>query len=318
MIISTQQPLPINATVYAPASDQQARCAAVRNCVAHCYNRSIQYAKEHVTARDVRNIARVTFAGGLSTIGGILAGEKHAIAAMGFGAVLLGSVIGGIGNGFSTWLAWETDFEDRIKAVEQQYGLSSSMAPSDNQQRKKCISPASSRLACNLWRVTFAGALSTIGGIVAGEKHAVASMGFGAVLLGSVIGGVGNGVSTWLMWETNLEDRVAIVERRLGLTETPNQEQRTAYLKAERSRLISNILRATFAGSLSAIGGVIAGEQHALKAMGFGAVVFGSVVAGVGNAASTWLAWETNVGNRIASIERQIKGADAQAIAVIA
>lgn len=73
------------------------------------------------TNRLVRNMIRVSVAGGMSTIGGGISGDprvKTFFHISAIAAVWIGSGVGGFGNGLSTWLAWETDTEDRITILE--------------------------------------------------------------------------------------------------------------------------------------------------------------------------------------------------------
>jgi len=79
----------------------------------------INYVKEINLPRLGRNLLRVAFAGAASFAGEIISGEAHIVAAMGIGALIVGSALGGFGNAASTWLSWETDTEDRITRLEQ-------------------------------------------------------------------------------------------------------------------------------------------------------------------------------------------------------
>lgn len=63
------------------------------------------------STRIVRNLFRVTLAGGLSMLGGVLASDPA--------LVVTGSLLGGVGNGLSTWLAWETDVDSRVDRLEK-------------------------------------------------------------------------------------------------------------------------------------------------------------------------------------------------------
>jgi hypothetical protein len=73
------------------------------------------------TSRTSRNLMRVSLAGGLSCVGGVISGDPRVQVVFGttlVTVVFLGSFIGGVGNGLSTWLAWETDTEERIAKLE--------------------------------------------------------------------------------------------------------------------------------------------------------------------------------------------------------
>jgi len=74
------------------------------------------------TSRLVRNMVRVGLAGGLSTFGGVLSSDTRVSGFFHLSqrlAIWIGSGIGGVGNGVSTWLAWETDSEDRLAVCER-------------------------------------------------------------------------------------------------------------------------------------------------------------------------------------------------------
>lgn len=74
------------------------------------------------------------------------------------------------------------------------------------------------RLVRNIVRVAIAGGMSTIGGGISGDPRVKAFFkisAIAAVWLGSGVGGFGNALSTYLAWETGIEDQVAELEREL-------------------------------------------------------------------------------------------------------
>lgn len=71
------------------------------------------------TSMIVRNFIRVLVAGLLSALGGVISGDPRIVAILGIAAVYFGSAVGGFGNAFSTWFAWETSAEERIARLER-------------------------------------------------------------------------------------------------------------------------------------------------------------------------------------------------------
>ncbi len=72
------------------------------------------------TNRHVRNLLRISIAGGLSVIGGLLSSEQHIIAIIGIWAIIFGSILSGVANGFSTILAWENAVDPKILDLQRQ------------------------------------------------------------------------------------------------------------------------------------------------------------------------------------------------------
>lgn len=72
------------------------------------------------TSRTARNFIRISLAGCLSLLGAGISSDPRLQAVFGgvIAAVWIGGIISGLGNGASTYLAWETDTEDRIAALE--------------------------------------------------------------------------------------------------------------------------------------------------------------------------------------------------------
>lgn len=88
-----------------------------------CYQKYVKYVYAH-TSRTGRNFTRVFFAAAFSMLGAIIGGDPRVAAALGLtltAAVAFGGFVGGFGNGLSTWLAWETETEDRIKILEKAF-----------------------------------------------------------------------------------------------------------------------------------------------------------------------------------------------------
>lgn len=89
------------------------------------YSKCEKFIYAHTT-RSVRNVLRVVIAGGITALGGLIQGDPKVAAAFGLtiaAGVTFGAFVGGIGNGFSTWLSWETDTDDRVAALENRVRL---------------------------------------------------------------------------------------------------------------------------------------------------------------------------------------------------
>jgi hypothetical protein len=169
----------------------------------------------------------------------------------------------------------------------------------------------------NVCRVVLAGGLSAAGGWLASfaPTHA-------GIINGGILGGVGNAASTWLAWEkknqlvlekriindfrtlaqrihlidTHLSHLVAHVDKIFPLFENAVQTIKpTIQLPPAQSkhRMRDNIKNVLIAGGLSTAGGLVAGlitsDNEAIVNT---AILAGGVLGGVGNAVSTWLAYE--------------------------
>lgn len=105
------------------SSSQSTSFAQTQAKTEGCYQKYVRYVYSH-TSRTGRNLTRVFFAAAFSMLGAIIGGDPRAAAALGLtltAAVAFGGFLGGFGNGLSTWLAWETETEDRIKFLEEAF-----------------------------------------------------------------------------------------------------------------------------------------------------------------------------------------------------
>lgn len=294
-----------------------------------------------VLERLERNIMRVSLAAGLSAIGGVLAGFVPTT-----GGIFAGGAIGGIGNGVSTWLAWEKadqyflearlieDFpkvmerttaidqylDDIIARMQKLYSVGlpvdttePSIETKDDDDAALCSIGRKQR---NCVRLMTAGGLSAAGGWLGGFAPNPAG-----IIGGAVLGGIGNGVSTWLAFEqandkeiqqkalkdlpkvfkqlhassTALIDLVECIRlldpeclmfeeaelKPVNSEDTPSDE---CCLK---SRYLRNFAYVNIAGWMSAAGGWVGGYwPHP------GGIIIGGTLSSAANAISTWLAWE--------------------------
>ncbi len=173
-----------------------------------------------------RNALRVSLAGGLSVIGGVVAGFSPT-----FGGILAGGAIGGIGNGASTWLAWENPdqyfiearlVEDFPKLLERSQVINQYLDQViDKMQNIYSVTinlpevpptedPEEDTSFCtfnrhhrNCIRLCTAGSLSAAGGWLGGFVPTTAG-----IIGGAVLGGIGNGVSTLLAYEQTNEAKI--------------------------------------------------------------------------------------------------------------
>ncbi len=175
---------------------------------------------EILTYRTERNLARVTLAGGLSFAGGCVSGFVPSIA-----GITAGGIISGVGNGVSTWLAWEkkkdhllesriiTDFPKLAKKVTDLNSLidrvNVTYSDTINEPLQIPLSKPShpwfwaTKDRRNFVRVFVAGALSAAGGWLGGFAPTTEG-----IILGSFLGGIGNAVSTWLAFEQVNDDLI--------------------------------------------------------------------------------------------------------------
>jgi hypothetical protein len=171
-----------------------------------------------------RNFLRVFTAAFLSFGGAVLAGFNSTIA-----GIIVGGFISGIGNGASTWLAWEkkekhfvnvrlmNDFPRVANMVDELDDKLTYIINTYDQKEKvdehvknidipKILKEADItvqhrfywmlRLGKNYARLLFAGGLSSAGGWVGGFFLSIPG-----IIGGALLGGLGNGISTWLAYE---------------------------------------------------------------------------------------------------------------------
>lgn len=175
-------------------------------------------------SRTVQNLGRVAVAGAFSLAGGLVAGLVPKVV-----NIVAGSALAGIGNGLSTWLAWKRKkaplFEERIVTdfplLKEQVGVLETKVtqiwkaafpeepiPTETKTPFKLASPIPENLPWywrtrhrrNFWRLFIAGSLSGAGGCIAGLDPTVAK-----IILGSIVGGGANAISTWLAYEQKYE-----------------------------------------------------------------------------------------------------------------
>lgn len=183
----------------------------------------------------------------------------------------------------------------------------------------------------NIARVNTSAWLTFGGAIIGGLPSITASMGIvPAVLVGALLGALGNAASTYLAWDSG---KIAELRKRVGdlnkeidnLMSLVYDEERAEWISQEESEsnkdvtlsdwdLIKeklaalfqggrvyinkrngiNIINVVFAGGLSGVGSVIAGLPAIINALGVFAIVLGSAIAGIANGFSTYLAWKTH------------------------
>lgn len=178
-----------------------------------------------INHRNKRNFWRVSIAGGLSMAGGWLAGFLPTTA-----GIIGGAVLSGVGNGASTWLAWEqknkkiiearlmTDlpaFDAQINAFDNNltqicervvnvYKQNIATNKEDLNAVNELLTVEPKNMPCfwngrmrrNFIRLFVAGGLSAVGGWIGGFYPTVAG-----TTVGGILGGIGNGLSTWLAFE---------------------------------------------------------------------------------------------------------------------
>lgn len=283
------------------------------------------------------NLLRVFAAGGLSFAGAVVAGLVPTT-----WGIIGGAALSGIGNGASTYLAWE---KENKKLIEARYvrDLPALFASVDATEQKFArlvervqeivievdSEPASTTLgeerpehsACfryraqrNLIRILTAGGLSAVGGWLGGFVTSATGVTFGGIL-----GGIGNGLSTWLAFEKKNEEAirehalntlpqlfeiaeeaelklVSLIERIKeihpeiildfsDIEGAQNAVERDPHAFAKR--IVKNTTYVNIAGWLSAVGGLIAGF-----APNTAGILVGGITGGAANSISTWLAWE--------------------------
>jgi hypothetical protein len=291
--------------------------------------------------RTERNIMRVSLAAGLSTAGAMIAGFVPTI-----GGIFAGGALGGIGNGASTWLAWEKSEQHFIEArlisdfpkvlersrVINQYldevigkmqkiysvtatvneSMELSFDPLDEDINYLCCSL--SRNQRNFFRLCTAGGLSAAGGWLGGLLPTP-----GGIIGGAILGGLGNGVSTWLAYEQThdaeiysraLKDLPHLFQQLnnsastlLDLVESIKLQNLKCLMAEEPElslinsddiseccislRYLRNFSYVNIAGWMSAIGGWVGGYwPHPAG------IIIGGSLQSAANAISTWLAWE--------------------------
>lgn len=287
-----------------------------------------------INSRTKRNILRVSVAGGLSMAGGWLAGFLPTV-----GGILGGAFLGGVGNGASTYLAWEVKHKKLIEARwihdVPQLSLQANalvarvevlakriLTNSENLPSPSVLGTADTHSAClkrrwqrNFVRIFVAGGLSAAGGWLGGFVTSAPG-----VIVGGILGGVGNGLSTWLAFEKKndralrenalehiprlseiLQEKTQALEELIKRIQNQNPEilldahQEPVALENEEeieprcqpNRLAVNVTYVNIAGWLSAAGGVVAGYEP-----NPGGILVGGFLGGAANSLSTWLAWE--------------------------
>lgn len=295
-----------------------------------------------LNSRNKRNFARVTLASSLTTAGSWLTGFVPNI-----WGLIGGGILSGVGNGASTWLDWETktqslirarsidDFskvkskvhsiEKRVSCLMQHFQmispnevteLAKQEEESEDESRKNCLCPIRNRR--NFIRVFVAGALSGAGGALSGFNTTLVG-----ILVGGILAGIGNGVSTWVTFE-NPND--SSIKKRM-LNELPNlvqliQEneeklfqlmvkvnsvsqvssfnneiaQDRSFVENEadessfwaiRTRCRRNFIYVNTAGWISATGDWLRGFFPNIQG-----ILIGSALGAVANSMSAWLRWE--------------------------
>lgn len=286
------------------------------------------------------NLFRVFAAGGLSFAGAVLAGLVPTT-----WGIIGGAALSGIGNGASTYLAWEKDNKKLIEArylrdlpalmtsvdateqklarlIERVQAVQEVIIEAEGERASTALGeerPVHSacfryRAQRNLIRILTAGGLSAVGGWLGGFVTSATGVTFGGIL-----GGIGNGLSTWLAFEKKNEEAirehalntlpqlfaiaeeadlklVALIERIKEIhpeiimdfsdIEGPQNEiEQDPHAFAKR--IAKNTTYVNIAGWLSAVGGLIAGF-----APNTAGILVGGVTGGAANSISTWLAWE--------------------------
>lgn len=82
------------------------------------------------------------------------------------------------------------------------------------QKAKQYVCKKTTRTQRNLFYVLLTGSLSATGGFLAGEQRVAAAMGIGSLILGACLGGVANGLSTGISLETDIGERLSILEEK--------------------------------------------------------------------------------------------------------
>jgi hypothetical protein len=176
-----------------------------------------------------------------------------------------------------------------------------------------------SRFKRNMSHVSLAGGLSAAGSYVSGFFPTTAG-----IICGGVLGGIGNSTSTWLAWEKKrelliqarilhdfpiLNTKLTIIQAKLShlvefikfldaevdqpteesttIIEEPVTNEKNKLPCFWRTRNQRNFLRVFLAGALSAAGGWLGGFEPSV-----GGIIAGGALGGIGNAVSTWLAFE--------------------------
>lgn len=90
------------------------------------------------------------------------------------------------------------------------------------------------RVGRNIFRVVLAGGLSFAGGATGGDPRIVAAIGvLWAIYLGAILSGLGNALSTYLFLETDMEDRVPLLEKQVGAMGIEIQDLKTRFYQMD-------------------------------------------------------------------------------------
>ncbi len=186
--------------------------------------------KKREAKRLLYNFSRVFLAGSISAAGSLLSGLHPDVLGK-----IAGIFLSGLGNGLSTMFAWENKRSELIeirmlkdfpKLVRQTCLINEKLAqlieqiqPHYHKQigathqenltsndlfiTKELEKANSSRWMLNTARISVAGGMSCAGGLIGG----ILNTQIAGVILGSVLSGMGNGLSTWLAFE-QLNDRI--------------------------------------------------------------------------------------------------------------
>jgi hypothetical protein len=211
-------------------------------------------------SRFKRNICRVSLAGALSSAGACLGGFLPTAC-----GIIGGSILGGVGNGASTWLAWEKKSEHLIRArirrdfpalvlkvsllnerlllLAKRIGPIYAVSLKDEAQAFVIDKPVAAQEQNQPWywrtrnrrngiRLFVAGALSGAGGWLGGFVTSATG-----IVAGGVLGGIGNAVSTWLAFEQT-NDKIT---RKSALEFLPKLVQITEESETRLTNLIERI-----------------------------------------------------------------------------
>lgn len=284
-------------------------------------------------SRKGRNFTRIAIAGTLS-LGGTLLASYYTTPE----GIIAGSLIAGVGNSASTYLAWEKKWRNliearlitdlpkilfKVTALEKEMGelisciesISSKIFIDEDlldlthvEHPGEDITSKCARMGRNALRLSMAGGLSAAGSYLAGFKPNNPG-----IIIGGIVNGGGNAVSTWLAYElendklieeTALEKLPVLVhhvqETEQKLLDVIKKIKINAVLISEEltdskmydipecwSRNHRNFMALNVAGWLSTAGGLVSGFSPTTPG-----ILIGGAVGGVANSISTRLAWE--------------------------
>lgn len=184
------------------------------------------------STRNIRNLLRIITAGGLSAAGGWLGGFHPSIP-----GVLIGGVIGGIGNALGTIFIFEKPNDEltrkialerlskileslekdeenliilieKIKQLNQKIKINFSNFDEENSSFESfydepSCGPIGKRVIRNFTYVSIAGLLSAAGGWITGFSSET----YG-ILIGGAFSGVANSISTWFILEEAIDKKI--------------------------------------------------------------------------------------------------------------